>query len=556
MAYSINGIYFMTIEQEIITSYENTPYPYLGYQQTHPDTAASIATILGLTPTDVEHCRVLEVGCAVGGNLIPMAFALPDSHFVGFDISPAQIKAGQAMIDEMGLTNIELKTLDIMEITEASLGKFDYIIAHGIYSWVPDTVRDQLLAMCRELLTENGIANISYNVLPGWKMMGMLRDMMLHHTRNTDDPDEKVAESRELADFLVKSVPKLNKGSVSFYSSYRDFLEGYNEFVIKGRDESSFPANLMLHDEIAVINHPVYFHQFAEHIDQHDLQYVSEASLSKVMPTNLPDDVSKEVLAMSGDIIEMEQYMDFLYNRTFRQTLVCHKEREVNRMLSPTAERMEKFYFASNAQLTTPHAMLSEAGVARWKGSDGAEFATDHPVTKQAMAYLLEQFPMSVNYSDLYKIAMQETYNRIPDDGTEQRDIALLAVNLLRMFSYSDTLMEFHTIPTRCTTKISNMPKVSVVARGLVVKGYGTVSNMRHQRVQLEPLAQLILPLLDGEHSQRALITHLKGLVESGKITLESADGTPLTKAKLQSRIKHELNQQLQWFAHAALLIE
>lgn len=546
----------MTIEQEIITSYDNTPYPYLGYQQTHPDTAASVATILGLLPTDVEHCRVLEVGCAVGGNLIPMAFALPDSQFVGFDISPAQIEAGQAMIAEMGLTNIELKTLDIMDATEATLGKFDYIIAHGIYSWVPDNVRNQLLVMCRELLTENGIANISYNVLPGWKMMGMLRDMMLHHTRNTNNPDEKVAESRKLANFLVESVPKLNKGNVSFYSSYRDFLEGYNEFVIKGRDESSFPANLMLHDEIALINHPVYFHQFAEHIDEHDLQYVSEASLSKVMPTNLPQDVAQEVLAMSGDIIEMEQYMDFLYNRTFRQTLICHKERDVNRMLSSTTAMMEKFYFASNADLTTPHAMLSETGVARWKGSDGAEFATDHPVTKQAMAYLLNQFPLSVSYADLSHFAMHETYSRTPDDETIQRDTAHLSMNLLRMFSYSDTLLEFHTIPTRCTTKIANMPKVSVVARGLVAKGYSTVSNMRHQRVQLEPLAQLILPLLDGEHSQRALISHLKGLVESGKITLESSDGTPLTKAKLQSRIKHELNQQLQWFAHAALLIE
>ena len=546
----------MTIEQEIITSYEKTPYPYLGYQQTHPDTSASIARVLGLTPTDVEQSRVLEVGCAVGGNIIPMAFALPDSQFVGFDISPAQIEAGQAIIEELGLTNIELITLDIMDATGETLGKFDYIIAHGVYSWVPDDVRDRLLAMCRELLTENGIANISYNVLPGWKMMGMLRDMMLHHTRDTDDTDDKVTQSRELIDFLVESVPKLPKGNVSFFSSYRDFLEGYNEFVIQGRDESSFPANLMLHDEIAVINHPVYFHQFAEHLEQHDLQYISEANLSKVMPTNLPQDVAQQLLGMSGNIIEMEQYIDFLYNRTFRQTLICHAEREVNRRLAPTADLMSQFYLASNAQLTTPNAMLSESGVARWKGSDGSEFATDHPVTKQAMAHLLEVFPQSIQFPDLYKVALQESYRRPADDETQKRDMAILSAHLLQMFTYSDTLMEFHTIPTRCTTKISNMPKVSPVARLLVERGYSTVSNMRHQRVQLEPLAQLILPLLDGEHSQRALINHLKEWVDEGKITFESPEGKPLTKAKLQSRIKQELNQQLGWFAHAALLIE
>lgn len=546
----------MSVEQDIITSYENSPYPYLGYQQTHPDTSATVARILGLNPVDVEHCRVLEVGCAVGGNILPMAYALPESQFVGIDISPGQIEAGQAIIEALGLTNIELKTMDILNANESTLGKFDYIIAHGVYSWVPEHVRDRLLAMCRELLTDNGIANISYNVLPGWHMMGMIRDMMLHHTRNDGSPDDKVKKSRELIDFLVGAVPKLNKGNVSFYSSYRDFLEGYDQFVSKGRDDSSFPASLLLHDEIAHVNQPVYFHQFNDHIDQHDLQYVSEANLSKVMPTNLPQDVAQKLLGMSNNIIDMEQYMDFLYNRTFRQTLICHVERDVNRRLSADAELMSGFYMASNANLTTPNAMLSDTGVARWKGNDGAEFATDHPVTKHAMAYLLDQFPQSIAFLDLYRQAMKNAYMQLPDDTTQQQDAMVLAANLIQMFTYSDTLVEFHTIPTRCTTKISDSPMVSPVARLLVERGYTTVSNMRHQRVQLEPLACIILPMLDGQHSQRAIASHLKNLVNEGKISLESATGKSLTKANVQARIKSEMDTILKWFAHAALLVE
>jgi methyltransferase-like protein/predicted O-methyltransferase YrrM len=545
----------MSINQEIIESYEETPYPYLGYQQTHPDTSASIARLLGLQAPDVENCRVLEVGCAIGGNLVPMAYALPNSEFIGFDISPGQIETGQAIIDELGLSNIELRTLDIMDATVETLGKFDYIIAHGVYSWVPDDVRDQLLAMCRALLTDNGVANISYNVLPGWKMMGMLRDMMLHHTRDIDDPNKKVETSRELANFLVESVPKLNKGNVSFYSSYRDFLEGYNEFVLKGRDESSFPANLMLHDELAVINHAVYFHEFADHIAQHDLQYISESTLSKVMPSNLPQEVAQTMIGMSQDIIEMEQYMDFLYNRTFRQTLICHAECDVERRLSPNIDMMSGFYIASNAQLTTPNALFSDKGVARWKGTDGSEFATDHPVTKQAMAILLDNFPQSIPFPTLYKLVMQDIHSRVPDDETQANDMAVLSAHLLQMFTYSETLVELHTVETRCTTKISDRPQVSTVVRLLVAQGYNTVSNMRHQRVQLEPLGLLLIPLLDGEHSQRSLINHLKQWVADGKITFENKDGKTLTKAKLQSRIKKELNEQLRWFAHAALLV-
>ncbi len=546
----------MNINQDIITSYEETPYPYLGYQQTHPNTSASIARLLGLRSANVENCRVLEVGCAIGGNIVPMAYALPDSQFVGFDISPRQIETGQAIITELGLTNVELITLDIMDATVERLGKFNYIIAHGIYSWVPDDVRNQLLAMCRQLLTENGIANISYNVLPGWKMMGMLRDMMLHHTRNIEDPEEKVTESRDLAKFLVESVSQLNKGNVSFYSSYRDFLEGYNEFVLKGRDESSFPANLMLHDELAVINHAVYFHQFAEHIAEHDLQYVSESTLSKVMPSNMPADVAQKMIGMSSDIIEMEQYMDFLYNRTFRQTLICHAECDIERRLSPDIGMMSDFYLASNAQLTTPNAILSDKGIARWKGNDGAEFATDHPITKQAMVILLDSFPQSIPFPELYKLVMQVVHRRVPDEQTQASEMAILSAHLLQMLTYSENLVEFHTIPTRCTTKISDRPKVSATVRLLVQKGYNTVSNMRHQRVKLEPMGLLLIPLLDGEHSQRTLITQLKTWVADGKITFEDKEGKTLTKAKLQTRIKKELNEQLRWFAHAALLIE
>lgn len=545
----------MTINKTILESYDNTPYPFLGYQQTHPDTVASVARLLGLTPTDVDQCRVLEVGCAVGGNLIPMAYALPDSEFVGFDISTTQIEAGQAMINALGLTNIQLMTLDIMDATEDKLGKFDYIIAHGIYSWVPDDVRDRLMAMCDALLTENGIANISYNVLPGWKMMGMLRDMMQYHTRNTETPEDQVNESRELATFLVNAVPQLNKGNVSFFSSYRDFLEGYNEFVLKGRDESSFPANLMLHDELAPINHAVYFHQFAEHCAQHNLQYLSESTLSKVMPTNMPQPIAQDVLQMSGDIIEMEQYMDFLYNRTFRQTLICHDTLDIQRKLTPDVAMMSQLYIASNAQLTTPNAIISEKGVARWKGSNGAEFATDNPITKEAMRILLDVFPQSVAFPELHKLVTQSIYSRTPDTETQHRDMLILSAQLLQMFTYSDTLVELHTIPTHCTTKISDRPKVSEVARWLVAHGYQTVSNMRHQRVQLDKLAQLLIPLLDGEHSQRALITEMKQWVDDGTLHFENKDGKKLNKAKLQSRIKQELNEQLRWFAHAALLI-
>ena len=79
----------------VLNPYDEVPYPNYAYSYTHPDTLATLATLLGLTPAPVDDCRVLELGCAGGGNLIPMAQVLPDSHFVGLDYSGQQIAAGR-----------------------------------------------------------------------------------------------------------------------------------------------------------------------------------------------------------------------------------------------------------------------------------------------------------------------------------------------------------------------------------------------------------------------------------------------------------------------------
>ena len=89
---------------------------------------------------------------------------------------------GQAAIAAVGCQNITLKQLDIMDVTP-ELGQFDYILVHGIFSWVPVPVRDKILQICQQNLAPNGIAYISYNTYPGWHMLGNIRGMMLYHTR-------------------------------------------------------------------------------------------------------------------------------------------------------------------------------------------------------------------------------------------------------------------------------------------------------------------------------------------------------------------------------------
>ena len=187
-------------------SYEQLPYESGPQYPTHPNCLATVATLMGMQPPDVGHARVLELGCGNGGNLIPMAATLPDSRFLGIDLSPRHISQGVTWIRMAGLDNIELRAANLLDLS-GELGQFDYIICHGVYSWVPAPVREKILCICRDQLTSQGVAYISYNTYPGWHFRGIAKDMLHFHTRHLEDPEQRLAEARGLLNFLVQSIP-------------------------------------------------------------------------------------------------------------------------------------------------------------------------------------------------------------------------------------------------------------------------------------------------------------------------------------------------------------
>ena len=148
----------------IVNTYDQVPYDKKSFSQTHVDNLATTATLFGMQPARPECCRVLELGCAAGANLIPMAFYLPESQFMGVDYSKVQIDDGQKVLQSLRLANIELKQLNILEI-DKTLGQFDYIICHGIFSWVADEIQEKIFSICSQNLAPQGVAYVSYKSL-------------------------------------------------------------------------------------------------------------------------------------------------------------------------------------------------------------------------------------------------------------------------------------------------------------------------------------------------------------------------------------------------------
>ena len=193
------------LEHALARSYDVTPYAGNPYYHTHPSVLSAYGVLYGLSPATPGYSRVLELGCGDGSNIMPMAYEFPESEFLGIDLSPVQIGIGQKGVDALGLKNIQLKTLSIRNMSAAD-GRFDYIIAHGVYSWVPEAVRKKILSICRENLSDQGIAYISYNVLPGWQFNQSIRDMILYRTRYIKDPKQRVEAALDLFNTMLAGI--------------------------------------------------------------------------------------------------------------------------------------------------------------------------------------------------------------------------------------------------------------------------------------------------------------------------------------------------------------
>jgi methyltransferase-like protein/trans-aconitate methyltransferase len=531
------------------TSYDDVPYPSLCYTQTHPDRLSTIATLLGMNPTPIDHCRVLELGCAVGGNLLPMAMGLPESTFVGIDISPRQIEEAQVAAEALRLKNISFKAMDILDFS-ADEGLFDYIIVHGIYSWVPPEVQDKVLAICRQNLAPQGVAYVSYNTYPGSHMFMMVREMMLYRLRDIEDPHERAAESRAYIGYVSEIAPSGdNEAYAAFLKTYMDMRPkqalGYHD-----RDDAA-----VLHDELAEYNAPCYFHEFIDHAAQHDLQYLAEADFPTVIPNNL---VSGEALQYLYQIaktpIEVEQHLDFLRNRMFRRTLLCHADVAVNRNLTP--KTVPNFFITSLAQIMEPEddEKPENPNVEQFRSEDGAVFSTDHPLVKAAFYHLIKTTPEAIAFRELLAMTQEQVTDYAPDYVPDVTDQTALASSLLQAFCYSLQLIEFHTHVPVLSVDVSDYPTASLLAR-LQVQDTSKVTNLWHKRVDLAG-NRAFIPYLDGQHDRAALIKVLEGFVNEGQLKLQE-DGNPIQDpARIQAILEQVLDRSLMWLAKSALLVD
>ncbi|MCS6851025.1 MAG: class I SAM-dependent methyltransferase [Gemmataceae bacterium] len=496
------------------TSYDEVPYDVKAFTQTHPDRLATVATLLGLKPPPIDRCRVLELGCARGGNLLPMALGLPQSQFVGIDLSRRQIAEAQAMAERLQLRNVDLRHADLLEVDE-SFGQFDYIIAHGIYSWVPPHVQDHLLTICSRNLSPDGVAFISYNTYPGWHMRGMIRDMMVYHGRHYSDPRVAIAQARALLDFLAQATR-------ADQTAYSTLLKEELEVVRRKSDP------YLIHEYLEDINAPLYFYQFVERAAAKGLQYLGDAQLAAMVPGNFGPEIAETLRRISPDMIHMEQYMDFVRNRMFRQSLLCHQGLKIDYTVQP--DRLWGMHVRSLAQPVSPRPDIQSTAPEQFRrpGPDGMTLTSREPIMKAAMLILAEVQPHTVGFEHLAAEALARLGWRLPLESPEGRDAARrLAGRLLNCYM-SSNILELHVRPLCPEATVRERPVGWPYAR-IQAEQSSLVATQRHEMAQLSELERQLLLRLDGQRDHATLVEEMSTLVLQGKLVMER-DGVRVTE--------------------------
>src|SRR5689334_6648016 len=311
-------------------SYDALPYNSLPFPLTQPARLAAIACLFALDAAPIDEARVLEIGCAAGGNIIPFAARHPGAESVGVDISDVQVAAGQARIASLNLSNLKLTCRSFTDLDEDD-GTFDYIICHGVYSWVAAPLRDALLRVCRERCSPRGLALVSYNVLPGWRPLQVLRDCLLARA-GPDDPRAWVKQSRELLEFLLKASPSKD--------AYRAALEACARRIGKATDDYIF------HEFLTETNDPCTFRDFVAAASRHELGYLADMELSSMLPMNLPGEAARGIDALAkNDLLATEQLMDMMTGRSFRHRVLVGHQRVATADRHLVNERMETLHF-------------------------------------------------------------------------------------------------------------------------------------------------------------------------------------------------------------------
>ena len=520
-------------------AYDVVEYPPLIHVAMHPSKLGAIGRLLGMATASPRSCRMLEIGCGDGLQLLALAQAYPDSSFIGVDLSTKAIARAESMRAAIGLDNLQLIAADITEWDPGD-APYDYIVAHGFFSWVPPGVREYLLALCNRSLAAHGIAYISYNALPGCHLRQMVWEMMRFHVREVDEPSERVRQAREFLAWLGNDTMQRGAYGPAIRHEAMHLLN------------DSQPA-VMYHDDLSSINEPYTITAFVEHARRYDLEFLAEADYHELNPALLGTEAQARFEAMCGtDRIANDQYLDFLKGRRYRQTLLCRAAVAPGSAIlhNDAALDLDVSGHIRPEPAGSPDA--TRPGMLRFASSDGAAISTNHAVVQAVLRQVGEAFPRPLAARQLLASARSEVASEAPLED----DADALSMTLTRAFELGLVSLQLDA-PTFAAAA-GAYPNASPLAREQAARGSDMVANLRPSMVSLDSTPALeLLHLLDGTRDRTAILRDLAiRMAEHAIPTGDGHDRETHPPEWWREQLGPTLEQALGLCARNALLVE
>lgn len=513
-------------------AYDAVPYESYAYPHTHPTSMHVVATLFGMQPQDFKKARVLELGCASGGNIFSQALLYPESHYHGIDISSEQIAEANRIKAELGVKNVTFEQADIAQFDlKKHKGKFDYIICHGVFSWVPDFVRDKILELCEECLAPEGLALVSYNTLPGWNAVRSVREMMLFHTNRFAKPQEKIAQAKALLSFLSENVPDGRTG-------YKAVIEEERKLLSKTNDSYIF------HDHLEGNNAQFYLYQFAEMAGRHNLVYVGDSAVSSMFIGNMPP-AALEALKAVNDIVSQEQYMDFITNRRFRNTILSRAGAKVVRNL----DEKSIFNYYLSPMIIAEEGKI-KAPITFTAIGSGGQFTANDDVGAALFLELIAAGNRPVHAEELIKRAAKRLGR---DDAIPALRITLQGSGLkLALHGY----IALHSDHSHAVMEPGEKPEIFKWARYLAAQpGCKSVTNMMHTLITSDTPANLIMTFMDGTRTRAQIVELMIGKIKDGTLNMQQEGKTVTDESAMRAHVIALIDQMIPRLAQQNLFV-
>lgn len=490
---------------------------------THPARLAAFAIAHGLRAALGARFRYLELGCGDAANVLPIAAQFPEARFFALDKNAEAIARGEALRREAGLDNVELRVADLRDDLPID-EPYDFVVSHGVYSWVAPDVQARLLALCAGAVGESGVAYLSYNCLPGWAMRGVVRDVMRAASAHGEE-DERLRAAKIALKRLQRHVrPEAHP--------YCALLASEVELALQQRD------SYVLSEHLAERNEALYVRELLSRAAEHGLQLAAE-TLPATPDGELELSLLPELESEGLDRLQAEQQLDILCYRQFRGTLLCSARATPSARPSYRA-LAEEAYFAGDLRVLSEEPLLGPDHPLRFGTDWGVTVEATRPLLKAALLTLAQRWPEGLRARELTTAALGQLrerglLERCPiDDGeigqTLQELMLLCRRRLLELLPWTPPLGRAQ----------GERPCATRVARAEARRS-ATVTLPRHSPLALDPVRRLVLQRSDGSRDRAMLVSELRSAVDAEELSLPenaAAAGRPALEALVDNALQ------------------